>query len=605
MNGIKAPGGNASRSFDDPWDGPSKIVIGIDVGSTQSGVAFAFLQQGAKQSIHRVTQWPGQESQNLHGKIPTVLWYDSTQKAVSFGAEALTPQAEEDAEDGGWKLAKYFKLHLHPPHLTAQHGLELEPLPFNVPLSQIYSDFLGYLLQHTQSYFEDHIIDGKRIWQQYKPSMEVVLAHPNGWGIREQAFLRLAAVKAGFTNSNDASTRVHFVNEAEASVHFCTLYSDIGSQLKPGTTFAVCDAGGSTVDTTVYSVKSLNPIRLEETRASDCVQAGALFIDQTAEQYLRKVLREAGLTREDVDEYATKGVKDFELHSKRAFKDVTIDQSIEIAGTRFNNTAIRARRGRMTLQGSEVKTFFDSCASQILESVSSQLQGSSVSHILLVGGFGESPFLREQLKQRFGPTGCDVTTTSERTSKAVADGTIIWYSSNNVVKRTPWYSYGIEILIPHKPQAKDHKRRQVVQWPTGAFVKGGWSQIVPGGIPVDCDSVSRRPYYREYTTPNPQLSNFAEDIWCYTLKGVPQWMRFKPGTIMPGFQLACSVNANLNHMRGALQTHTSPKGSRYWSLSFNVCIHFGRTEYRAFLEWVENGVTRTGPAQLISTAGPA
>ncbi|EUC54014.1 hypothetical protein RSOL_027220, partial [Rhizoctonia solani AG-3 Rhs1AP] len=117
-------------------------------------------------------------------------------------------------------------------------------------------------------------------------------------------------------------------------------------------------------------------------------------------------------------------------------------------------------------------------------------------------------------------------------SKAVADGTIIWYSSNNVVKRTPWHSYGIEILVPYDPRTKTHKGRKVIQWPTGAFVKGGWSQIVPGGIPVDCDSVSRRPYYREYTTPNPQLSNFAEDIWYYTLKGVPQWMRFKPVSML-------------------------------------------------------------------------
>ncbi|CAE6539034.1 unnamed protein product [Rhizoctonia solani] len=504
------------------------VVIGIDIGSTQSGVAYAFLQQGAKQTIHRVTQWPGQESQNLHGKIPTVLWYDSNNKAVSFGAEALTPQAEEEAEDHGWKLAKYFKLHLHPPHLTAQHGLELEPLPFTVPLSQIYSDFLGYLLQHTKSYFEDHIIDGRRIWNQYKSTMEVVLAHPNGWGIREQAFLRLSAVKAGFTNANDAATRVHFVNEAEASVHFCALYSDIGSQLKLGTTFAVCDAGGSTVDTTVYAVRGANPLRLEETRASDCVQAGALFIDKSAEKYLRKIFKEAGLSEEDIEEYATRGVKDFELHSKRGFKDATTDPSIEIAGTRYNNTAIRARRGRITFQGSEMKAFFDTCADKILESVSSQLRGGSVSHILLVGGFGESPYLRERLKERFGSTGCDVTTTSERTSKAVADGTIIWYSSNNVVKRTPWYSYGIEILIPHDARANAQKGRQIVRWPTGSFVKGGWSQIVPGGVPVDCETVSRRPYYREYTTPNPPLNNFAEDIWCYTLKGVPQWMRFKP-----------------------------------------------------------------------------
>ncbi|KAG8735637.1 hypothetical protein FRC11_003143, partial [Ceratobasidium sp. 423] len=254
---------------------------------------------------------------------------------------------------------------------------------------------------------------------------------------------------------------------------------------------------------------------------------------------------------------------------------------------------------------SEVRAFFDFCVDKILESVSSQLEGACVSHILLVGGFGESPFLRQQLKQRFEPLGCDVTTTSEQASKAVADGTIIWYSSNIVLKRTPQHSYGIEVLIPYNPRAQDHKRRATVKWPTGTYVNGGWSQIVPGGVPVDCDSISRREYYREYTTPNPPLDNFVEDIWCYTFKGTPQWMRFKPGSLMPGFQLACSVNANMGHLRDALQARVSPKGVRYWSLSFNVCIRFGRTERRAFLEWEEKGATRTGEAQLLFTSGPA
>ncbi|CAE6420379.1 unnamed protein product [Rhizoctonia solani] len=582
MNGIVAPGGSGSRSFDDPWDDTSRIVIGIDIGTTQSGVAFAFLQKGVKPFTQRVTQWHGQEAQNCHGKIPTIVWYDSTNKAVSFGADALTPEAEIAAEDEGWKLAKYFKLHLHPPHLTSQHKLDLEPLPFTVPLSQIYSDFLGYLLEHTQTYFEGHVTTGKQVWQKYQPTMELVLAHPNGWGIREQAFLRSAAVKAGFTSVNDASMRVHF----------------------PGMTFAVCDAGGSTVDTIVYTVKESNPIRLEETRASDCVQAGAIFIDQSAGEYLRTVLRRAGLPQKEIDDYATHGVKDFELHSKRRFKDVAPDQSIKIAWITYNNTAIRARRGQMTLQGSEVKKFFDIWVDKILESVSSQLEGTPVSHILLVGGFGESPFLRHKLKERFEP-GCDVTTTSEQASKAVADGTIIWYASNIVMKRTPQYSYGIEVLVPYNPRAQDHKRRATVKWPTGIYVNGGWSQIVPGGIPVDCDSITRREYYREYSTPNPSLDKFAEDIWCYTFKGVPQWMRFKPGTLMPGFQLACTVNANLNSLRGALRAHTSSKGGHHWSLSFSVCIRFGRTEHRAFLEWQEEGETRTSEAQLLYTSGPA
>jgi molecular chaperone DnaK (HSP70) len=93
----------APKKLHGPWDGPSKIAIGIDIGTTQSGVAFAYLQEGrswrlpiqpsfmffmhflpihtgAEQTIHRVTQWPGQESHNQHGKIPTVVWYDADKK---------------------------------------------------------------------------------------------------------------------------------------------------------------------------------------------------------------------------------------------------------------------------------------------------------------------------------------------------------------------------------------------------------------------------------------------------------------------------------------------------------------------------------------------
>lgn len=100
-----------------------------------------------------------------------------------------------------------------------------------MPLSQIYSDFLRYLLQHTQQFFEDHILDGKNIWQTYKPSMDVIIAHPNGWGIREQTFLRTAAVAAGFASPEQAANKVHFVTEAEASVHFCMYHTDLGSRL--------------------------------------------------------------------------------------------------------------------------------------------------------------------------------------------------------------------------------------------------------------------------------------------------------------------------------------------------------------------------------------
>jgi molecular chaperone DnaK (HSP70) len=36
----------APKLFHGVWEGESKIVVGIDIGTTQSGVAFAFLEKG-------------------------------------------------------------------------------------------------------------------------------------------------------------------------------------------------------------------------------------------------------------------------------------------------------------------------------------------------------------------------------------------------------------------------------------------------------------------------------------------------------------------------------------------------------------------------------
>lgn len=164
----------------------------------------------------------------------------------------------------------------------------LAALPKGVTLMKIYVDFMRYLLNHTKKYFVEHVLQGESEWRKYFPSMKVVIAHPNGWGINEQDFLRRAAVSAGYAELWNAPSQIRFVSEAEASVHFCIHHMDIGSSMdvsfcfatvapmfnviaKPGVAFVVCDAGGSTVDTTVYGVKANAPLlELEEKKASDC-----------------------------------------------------------------------------------------------------------------------------------------------------------------------------------------------------------------------------------------------------------------------------------------------------------------------------------------------
>jgi hypothetical protein len=213
----------------------------------------------------------------------------------------------DSAETEGWFLARYFKLRLHTDTMGRTHNLAMEgtdschlltvsafdifrfaDLPNRITLMKIYVDFLRYLLKHTKEYFGSHILRGQSEWNKHSPSMDVVIAHPNGWGIREQDFLRRAAVTAGYATAGNAQSQIKFVSEAEASVHFCIFHMDIDSKMsvsfylaalvstlmafaKPGTVFVVCDAGGATVDTTVYEVEANTPLQLTEKKASACM----------------------------------------------------------------------------------------------------------------------------------------------------------------------------------------------------------------------------------------------------------------------------------------------------------------------------------------------
>ncbi|EUC60258.1 heat shock 70 kDa protein 12A, partial [Rhizoctonia solani AG-3 Rhs1AP] len=309
----------------------------------------------------------------------------SAKMAVSFGAEAYSSQAEEDAEDNGWSLAKHFKLHLHPESIRNEHGLTLDPLPHGVSLSRVYSDFLAYLIRHTQSFFEDRVIDGKIIWQRHRSRMQFIITHPNGYGVREQAFLRTAATNAGLVTNATAASCVRFVTEAQASIHYCIYHTNLGERLQPGMKFALCDAGRSTVDSTVYSVIARSPLELEEARASACVQAGGIFVNVAAEQFIQRALTAAELHQDDIVDYAKRGVQDFEKNLKRQFSGSVEAKSVEVAGTRVNYPRSGIRRGLMSLEGATVRKFFDVCVNQITASVDEQIQGLNVSYILLVG----------------------------------------------------------------------------------------------------------------------------------------------------------------------------------------------------------------------------
>ncbi|KAG8739178.1 hypothetical protein FRC10_006069 [Ceratobasidium sp. 414] len=360
-------------------------------------------------------------------KIPTLVYYDKDDKvvsdehfqAVSFGAEALKPETADKAEEQGWRLARYFKLYLYPEAIKQKHNLKVQPLPTGITLDKIYTDFMGYLMKHTQEFFETRIIDGRKVWEDLHKDMTIVLAHPNGWTIREQNFLRKAAVAANYTSEAKAHAQIHFVSEAEASVHFCVFKSDIGNRLNPNVNFIVCDAGGSTVDTTAYCVKSVSPMLELEEKALACVQAGAVFVDLECEKHLAGVLNRIGLDDDERNDYLRSGIKDFESSAKRAFGSAgpdgeLLEHRIDM-GCRLQRPEFKIRHGAITLSSDTIQTFFDNCVEETVASIRQQMSGLNPKHILLVGGFGDSPYLRNTLLSEFNSAECQVTVAYDST----------------------------------------------------------------------------------------------------------------------------------------------------------------------------------------------
>ena len=105
-------------------------------------------------------------------------------------------------------------------------------LPQGVAVETIYSDFLRYLLKNTRAFFVARTPNGATIWQQLIDGADFIIAHPNAWGLREQHVLRRAAIRADCVPVAHADSRIHFVSEGEASIHFCIVHGKLASKLK-------------------------------------------------------------------------------------------------------------------------------------------------------------------------------------------------------------------------------------------------------------------------------------------------------------------------------------------------------------------------------------
>jgi hypothetical protein len=226
-------------------------------------------------------------------------------------------------------------------------------LPTGVDIQQLYRDFIRFLYEAARDCFLLTAFDGNDVWDRLKDSIVLVFAIPNAWEFDVQTFMR-DAVKAANIGHSD----IRFVTEAEAAVHYALQSNGDVDWLQVGTTFLVVDAGGSTVDSTLYTCTATAPrLTLKEARIPICQQAGAIFVDYEMEKLLIKRLHGMQFNTHDLLQVLSNLIVSFERDAKRRF-DGTQERLLVNSGV-FNLNHQGIVKGKLGLTNSELKEVFD------------------------------------------------------------------------------------------------------------------------------------------------------------------------------------------------------------------------------------------------------
>ncbi|KAJ3531699.1 hypothetical protein NM688_g7538 [Phlebia brevispora] len=574
-----------------PYSGQRRsLVLALDIGTTFSGVSYAILEPGEVPKIHGVTRFPGQEHVAGNSKIPSIMYYDTDGNMKAAGAEADGASVLAQAEDEGWIKTELFKLRLRPKSMTLNmNGMRFSPLPHNKTAVDVFGDFLSYLFRCTHSFIVDTHANGHALWRAVENDIQFVLSHPNGWEGAQQTKMRRAAVLGGLIpDTDEGKSRIRFVTEGEASLHACVLNGLAADVLSnpSGHGFIVADAGGGTLDISSYAIRGTAPLVIEEIAPPDCVFAGSVFKLQNSKYG----------SPDSLDHIA----KRFDETTKRLFRDSKELQFVPFGSPLDKDLTVGIRGGQLRLTGDEVAALFEPSIEAAIASIKAQMDASSstVKSVWLVGGFAASPWLFSQLQERLMPLGITVSRPDSQTSKAVADGAIGFYCDHHVAARISKFMYGVEYLRNYDANDPEHVKRhdRLFEMPSGPkLLPDAFDCILARGLRVKESTVFSRKYCTEVTSLS-TLSVFEVEIWCY--RGgdeIPKW-------ILRGhehFSTLCYVRADLSPLASSAQPKEGKNGKMYWNIVFSIEIHFGLTEFKARIKWVENGHVKYGPASIV------
>ncbi|SPJ83949.1 related to hsp70 protein [Fusarium torulosum] len=543
------------------------IVIGIDFGTTFSGVAWAYSRQ--PDEIEIVTSWDAELNHCSDvEKAPSQLYFDNNGQDVKWGYSI--PIDKEPL--------KWFKLLLIDPKdlptdvarsSQLQEARRLRKKIKKEPI-EIIATFLRKLWDHSLNSIKRAI--GVDVLKRTK--LQVVITLPAIWPPYAQQRMKQAAQQSGILDGRPAgATTLQFISEPEAAA--LATIKDLAkrSPIQTGDTIVVCDAGGGTVDLISYIFESTDPFVIKECVKGDGDLCGGVFLDEGFIKLVRKKSPSGtwGSVRNSDEK---KFLNDQWEHGiKPQFENQKRTWPVDLPESYGRNPSQGLRR-RMTidLTSNEILSVFSPIIDKIENLVSRQVDTiqekyhKAPKYIILVGGFGRSRYLFISLENRFQSTILQSRGNKPWTSicrGAVVQGLLQHSPSSslgvNVEARIARMSYGI-IFSPRFVESEHDVRDKIWDWRDHMFkAKDQMEWFLKEGGDISKRSVHHG-FYRLISG-----SKMDVDDPIYSSTAFPPPLRKDDSNV----RRLCSVKWNKKINVDKLPKYTNPSGQIFSRLQYS------------------------------------
>lgn len=263
------------------------LVIGIDFGTTFSGVSWLFCTPGNPPGQPQIIRrWPSQFAKNNEqGKVPSTVSYDEDTGGMTWGYNIPS-----DVEPLQWLkllLLEYDDLSEDQKQSTRLGNARNMMKNLNKTAAQVIADYLREIWVHSLQAIKRtkgrNLVEGT--------PFHVVVTVPAIWKDYARVRMRTAVETAGILNERLCGpTTLDLISEPEAAA--LSTIPELGERgdLDVNDSFVVCDCGGGTIDIISYLVEKTEPLTVKECVEGDGALCGGVFPDAGFEAFLRKAM---------------------------------------------------------------------------------------------------------------------------------------------------------------------------------------------------------------------------------------------------------------------------------------------------------------------------